>query len=71
MKNNATATAVCVAITLLIGSLGAAGCVFVPADPAPQATERSQSTTTTQSSVRAPDVSTTTEKTATTKSSTY
>lgn len=71
MKNKTNAS-LYVALAFLVGSLSAAGCsVSVPVNPAPQASEQSQTTTTTRSIVPAPVVSTTTDKTTTTKSSTY
>jgi hypothetical protein len=74
MKNKiGTAASRAAAIILLIGSLGVAGCaVFVPADSVtPQVSEGSRTTTTTtQSNVPDPSVSTT-EKTTTVKTTSY
>ena len=68
VKNKINTTALYVALTFLIGSLGAAGCaIWVPADSvAPQASEQSQTTTTTTQNL---PVSTT--KSTTVKTSTY
>ncbi len=70
MKNKTKLTAVYVTLTLLIGSLGAAGCaIWVPADPlAPQASEQTQTTTTTSQNVPVSTTKTTTVKSG---SSTY
>ena len=74
MKNKiGTTVSRAAAIILLIGSLGVAGCaVFVPADSVtPQVSEGSRTTTTTtQSNVPDPSVSTT-EKTTTVKTTSY
>ena len=75
MKNKiGTVASRTAAIILLFGSLGAAGCaVFVPADSVtPQVSEgsRTTTTTTTQSNVPDPSVSTT-EKTTTVKTTSY
>jgi hypothetical protein len=68
MKNKGTNASVYVALVFLLGSLGAAGCaIWVPADSvAPQASEQSQTTTTTSQ-----DVPVSTTKTTTVRSSNY
>jgi len=68
MKIKRTNVSVYVALAFLLGSLSLAGCaIWVPSDPvAPQASEQSQTTTTTSQNV---PMSTT--KTTTVKSSTY
>jgi hypothetical protein len=75
MKNEiGTAASRAAAILLLIGGLGVAGCaVFLPdGSVTPQVSEGSQTTTTTtQSNVPDPSVSTTTEKTTTVRTGNY
>jgi hypothetical protein len=67
VKNKINIAALYVALTFLIGGLGAAGCaIWVPADSiAPQASEQSQTTTTTTQNVPLSTTKTTTVKTNT------
>jgi hypothetical protein len=66
MKNKGTNASVYIALLFLLGSLSAAGCaIWVPADSvAPQASEQSQTTTTTSQNVPVSTTKTTTVRTS-------
>ena len=70
MTNRKLTTAVYISTMILVGSLCVAACaVFVPVDAGPPPTEVSRTTTTTQSNLPGPTV--TTQKTTTTETSGY
>ena len=70
MTNRKLTTAVYISTMILVGSMCVGACaVFVPVDTGPTAAEVSRTTTTTQSNVPGPSV--TTQKTTTTQTSGY